>query len=140
MPVVSIVIASLFFCHNHSKTESPPVHEISSFNFATEVHRFTNYNDFLDTTIRMQGLFSGTEEDDFYFVYRYAVGCCTPDEEVFGLKVYLNELIAPSEGEWVDVVGILKRNQTIDVPYLSLSSIEVTQEVGFRVVPPLRQG
>ena len=121
------------------------VHNLSNRAFATQVYLLTNSDEFIGDTVHLQGLFDIIYDDitneSHYFAYRYAVGCCTSYEEVFGFKLHLNDLDHPPLGSWVEVYGVLEKMQEGGRSFFRLNVVSITEmaEQGIRVVPPLRR-
>ena len=93
---------------------------------------FYNMDDYIDKTIKIEGLIYSYEDDDsgntYYAVVRNTPGCCGADS-LAGLDIrYDGEY--PEENAWVEVVGVLKTDTVYgsEIPALQVISMKETEE------------
>jgi zinc transport system permease protein len=102
---------------------------------------YLNAEDYLGSTIKLQGLFKKaqyeTRDDPYCFVLRHGPGCCGYDGNAgFEVAFRGGEGAYPGEDDWVEAVGVLKSYVEDDYPYLyiELSSLDVLDERGAEFV------
>ena len=121
-----------------SNSVSKKIVEIKEKMFLAHVNDiYTNARDYLEKTIKLEGIFSQLpyNEETFCFVFRYGPGCCVGDGyagfEVTWAKE--NAQPYPENDSWVEATGELnayERNGYPQYLYLDLSSLNVLNTRG----------
>ncbi len=90
---------------------------------------YTNTEDYIGKTIRIQGMFSeeyyAPTESTYYYVYRTGPGCCGNDGSMCGFE-FSYDGDYPAENDWIEVVGTLQTYEEGGCSYLALDATSVT--------------
>lgn len=91
---------------------------------------YTNYDDYIGRTIKLQGMF-GSEYYDandttYYYVYRVGPGCCGNDGSMCGFEFTWDGEM-PQDTDWIEVVGTLGKYDLEGQIYLTLKASSVTK-------------
>lgn len=90
---------------------------------------YLNAEDYMDQTIRIQGMFQAYKDDTngqtYYYVYRTGPGCCGNDGSMCGFEFTWNGEI-PKDNDWIEVVGSLGSYDEDGWTYLTLDAKSVT--------------
>jgi len=93
--------------------------------FANQMQEiFLNHQQYLGSTLQFEGMFRTMTTrygDEFFMVYRYAIGCC--GEEIMGLEIDMSEFTPFVDNAWVEVNGVLD----IDQGFLVLRTISIVE-------------
>ena len=98
---------------------------------------YTNTDDYLGKTVRLEGMYTAETFDGitYNYVYRVGPGCCGNDGDMCGFEFVMNGY-SPKEGDWVRVTGTLTRVKEggINFLYLANSKVEVLETRGLENV------
>ena len=118
--------------------------EIRERMFATQVSEvYMNPNDYLQKTIRLEGLFMSSQpyqdRDPVCYVVRYAPGGCCGDDGMAGFEVKWAKSQTepnPAGNSWVEATGVLKQYMEgmSKYLYLELSALTVLDKRGAEYV------
>ena len=91
-----------------------------------------NAAQYIGRTIRYEGMFRTLQwpdtNEDFYKIYRYVPGCCSPDDsQSIGFIVDLNNIDPLENNTWVEVTGTLEVYERNAVPRLRVNVTNLTQ-------------
>jgi uncharacterized membrane protein YcgQ (UPF0703/DUF1980 family) len=121
----------------------PNLVEIKERMFIAQVNNvYLNYNDYLEKTIKLEGLFkqeqAGTSNEPYCYVLRYGPGCCGDDGNV-GFEVAWDKDLEkpyPDVDSWVEATGVLKieERNTYKYLYLELASLTALNTRGVEKV------
>jgi uncharacterized membrane protein YcgQ (UPF0703/DUF1980 family) len=111
----------------------PNLVEIKERMFIAQVNNvYLNYNDYLEKTIKLEGIFKqdqvGISNDSYCYVLRYGPGCCGDDGNV-GFEVAWDknrEKPYPAVDSWVEATGVLKMEERNEYKYLYLELASLT--------------
>ena len=107
--------------------------EISERFFITtfqEIH--LNSELYIGRTVRYEGMFRTFQwpdtDEDFYMVYRYVPGCCSPDDGMsIGFIVDLNNIAPLEDNAWAEVTGVLEVYERADAARFRVNVTSLTQ-------------
>jgi uncharacterized membrane protein YcgQ (UPF0703/DUF1980 family) len=121
----------------------PNLVEIKERMFIAQVNNvYLNYKDYLDKTIKLEGIFkqdqAGISDNSYCYVLRYGPGCCGDDGNV-GFEVAWeknHEKLYPNDDAWVEATGVLKIDErdSYKYLYLELSSLTALNTRGIETV------
>ena len=98
---------------------------------------YTNTEDYIGRTIKIQGMFAAeqVEDNSYYYVYRVGPGCCGNDGNMCGFEFTTNNGY-PESNDWIEVVGKLRTYEENGNTFLTLDaeSVTVMEERGLEVV------
>ena len=132
---------------NRNNEEANNVYEIRENMFITQIDDINlNFREYLGRTIKLEGLFKHThwEDNNWYFVFRNAPGCCGDDGEV-GFEVSWSpdyfepdpeQRGFPNANEWVEAIGELRSYDFLGISflYIALSELNVLEARGLEFV------
>jgi uncharacterized membrane protein YcgQ (UPF0703/DUF1980 family) len=121
----------------------PDLVEIKERMFIAQVNNvYLNYKDYLEKTIKLEGIFKkdqvGISDESYCYVLRYGPGCCGDDGNV-GFEVAWEkdrEKPYPDVDSWVEATGVLKMEErnTYKYLFLELSSLNALNSRGAETV------
>jgi uncharacterized membrane protein YcgQ (UPF0703/DUF1980 family) len=145
-PVASITFETTKepnFIEKKETVDDPNLVEIKERMFIAQVNNvYLNYKDYLEKTIKLEGLFkkeqAGTGSEPYCYVLRYGPGCCGDDGNV-GFEVAWEkdrEKPYPDIDSWVEATGVLKMEErnTYKYLYLELASLTALDKRGIEKV------
>jgi putative membrane protein len=112
-------------------SSSQGVIELTEKMYVTYINEiYTNYDDYIGRTIKLQGMF-GSEYYDankttYYYVYRVGPGCCGNDGSMCGFEFTWDGEM-PQDNDWIQVVGTLNKYDLDGQTYLTLKASSVTK-------------
>lgn len=119
---------------------SEDVLELTEKLYVTYINEiYTNSEDYLGRTIRLEGMFTSEYYEPnattYYYVYRVGPGCCGNDGSMCGFEFTWDGPL-PKDGDWIEVTGALDRYDLDDQSYLTLraTSVEAKAERGAETV------
>lgn len=102
---------------------------------------YLNADDYLGKTIKYEGIYSPVRLFDgsnreFIYVVRFGPGCCPGIDETAGFEVCYTGEIQATDGDWVEVEGVLETYQENGLNFLrlNLDSIQVKDVRGAETV------
>ncbi len=89
---------------------------------------YTNSEDYLGRTIKLEGMFASAYDEssgaNYTYVYRVGPGCCGNDGSMCGFEfTWGGEM--PENGDWIEVIGTLDEYEQNGVAYLTLRAKSV---------------
>ena len=106
--------------------------EVTEDMFVTFVNEiYTNSEDYLGRTIRLQGMFASAYDEPsgstYSYVYRVGPGCCANDGSMCGFEFSWDGEM-PKTDEWIEVTGTLDEYEQDGLTYLTLRAKTVEEK------------
>lgn len=110
---------------------SSDVIELTEKMYVTYINEiYTNFDDYIGRTIKLQGMFSSEyyepTQTTYDYVYRVGPGCCGNDGSMCGFEFTWNGEM-PEENDWIEVTGVLDKYDLDGQTYLTLKAQSVTE-------------
>jgi len=112
-------------------SSSQDVIELTEKMYVTYINEiYTNYDDYIGRTIKLQGMFSSdyyeANKTTYYYVYRVGPGCCGNDGSMCGFEFTWDGEM-PQDNDWIEVIGTLNKYDLDGQTYLTLKASSVTK-------------
>lgn len=112
--------------------------DISEKYYVTYINEiYTNTEDYLGKTIRLEGMFKDevVGSNTYHFVYRVGPGCCGNDGATCGFE-FVYDGTMPKVNDWIRVTGVLESYSEGEQKYIHLvcTNLEILDERGAETV------
>ena len=137
IPLLAIIFI-IAACSSRNKEEADRTIVIRENMFATTIDDINlNPRLYLGETIRIEGMFRHNrwQGQDIYRVIRFGPGCCGDEDEIgFEFTMdpdfpetnrFSSEFRTPRQGDWIEVVGELRRYDISGFPFLYIATTEL---------------